>query len=184
MRDANIAAISSRLALITTAAAALVAPREEAAGLFAAALAVPEAYRWPFDQARVQLLYGEWLRRNQSDDAARSQLRAAHDAFRRLRARPWQARATSELRAAGVSGSTERVAHGAGTFAESATLTPLDLRIAELAAAGLTNKQIGERLALSHRTVAAHLRVLFSRLGITSRAALRSALTDTIEPRQ
>jgi DNA-binding CsgD family transcriptional regulator len=170
MRDANVAGISSRLALVTTAAAALVVPGEEAAGLFAAALAVPEAYRWPFDQARVQLLYGEWLRRNQSDDAARSQLRAALDAFRRLRARPWQARATSELRAAGVSAGME-----------PATLSPLDLRIAELAAAGLTNKQIGERLALSHRTVAAHLRVLYSRLGITSRAALGSALTDTIE---
>ena len=50
--------------------------------------------------------------------------------------------------------------------------------MATLAAAGLTNKQIGERLYLSHRTVAAHLYQIFPRLGITSRAALRDALAD------
>ena len=54
-------------------------------------------------------------------------------------------------------------------------LSPLDRQIAELAAAGLTNKQIGERLYLSHRTVAAHLYQIFPGLGITSRAALRDA---------
>ena len=59
---------------------------------------------------------------------------------------------------------------------EAAPLTPLDRQIADLAAAGLTNKQIGERLYLSHRTVAAHLYQIFPRLGITSRAALRDAL--------
>jgi DNA-binding NarL/FixJ family response regulator len=46
-----------------------------------------------------------------------------------------------------------------------------------LAAAGLTNKQIGERLFLSPRTVATHLYQLFPKLGVTSRAALRDALT-------
>ena len=58
--------------------------------------------------------------------------------------------------------------------------TPLELEIAKLAAAGLTNKQIGERLHLSHRTVAAHLYRIFPRLGVTSRAALRDAL-DRLE---
>ena len=52
----------------------------------------------------------------------------------------------------------------------------MDREIAELAAAGLTNRQIGDRLYLSHRTVAAHLYQIFPRLGITSRAALRDAL--------
>ncbi|MYW06645.1 helix-turn-helix transcriptional regulator, partial [Streptomyces sp. SID3343] len=50
--------------------------------------------------------------------------------------------------------------------------------IATLAAAGLTNKQIGERLYLSPRTVSTHLYNLFPKLGISSRAALRDALAD------
>ena len=57
-----------------------------------------------------------------------------------------------------------------------ASLTPQQLEIAELAAEGLTNKEIGERLFLSHRTVGTHLYQLFPKLGITSRAALRDAL--------
>lgn len=55
-------------------------------------------------------------------------------------------------------------------------LTPQQLEIAQLAAEGLTNKQIGERLYLSPRTVSTHLYQLFPKLGITSRAALRDAL--------
>ena len=54
--------------------------------------------------------------------------------------------------------------------------------MATLAATGLTNKQIGERLYLSHRTVAAHLYQIFPRLGITSRAALRDALATLDGP--
>jgi len=57
-----------------------------------------------------------------------------------------------------------------------ATLTAQEHQVAALAASGLTNEQIGERLYLSHRTVAAHLYQIFPRLGITSRAALRDAL--------
>ena len=61
-------------------------------------------------------------------------------------------------------------------------LAPLDYEIARLAAAGMTNKQIGERLYVSHRTVAAHLYQIFPRLGITSRAALRDALDALRQP--
>ena len=57
------------------------------------------------------------------------------------------------------------------------TLTPQQREIATLAAAGLTNKQIGERLYLSHRTVATHLYQILPKLGVTSRAALRDALS-------
>ena len=100
---------------------------------------------------------------------ARAHLTAALDAFQRLGAEPWVARAGSELRATGLT---------IGNRAENgpASLTPQQLQIATLAAAGLTNKQIGERLYLSPRTVAAHLHQVLPKLGVTTRAALRDAL--------
>ena len=58
-------------------------------------------------------------------------------------------------------------------------LTAQELQIAELAAAGLSNREIGERLFLSHRTIGSHLYRIFPKLGITARAQLRAAL----EPR-
>ncbi len=57
-------------------------------------------------------------------------------------------------------------------------LTPQQWEIARLAAAGLTNKQIGEKLFLSPRTVSTHLYQLFPKLGVSSRAALRDALEN------
>ncbi|MEU1393108.1 helix-turn-helix transcriptional regulator [Nonomuraea sp. NPDC005730] len=61
-------------------------------------------------------------------------------------------------------------------------LTPQQLQIAQLAAAGLTNKQIAARLFLSPRTVSTHLYQVFPKLGITSRAALRDALANPPDP--
>jgi len=167
MREAGLERLSPRLSLIVAGAAALAAPRDQACGLFETALATPRADQWPFDVARIRLVYGEWLRRERSITEARAQLSTAMNTFRQLGALPWQARAGNELRAAGLA----TVATDPGS-----PLSPLDRQIAELAAAGLTNKQIGERLYLSHRTVAAHLYQIFPRLGITSRAALRDAL--------
>ena len=57
-------------------------------------------------------------------------------------------------------------------------LTPQERQVATLAAAGMTNKEIGERLVLSHRTVATHLHRIFPKLGIATRSALRDALAD------
>lgn len=171
MRDADVAAISPRLALTAAGSAAMAAPDAAAGGLFAAAIAVPGADRWPFELARVQLAYGERLRRGRATTASRVQLSAALATFQRLGARPWAARAGHELRATGL---TKSRADGAGP----ATLTPQEREIASLAAAGLSNKQIAERLFLSHRTVSAHLYQVFPKLGVTSRAALRDALAD------
>jgi DNA-binding NarL/FixJ family response regulator len=56
------------------------------------------------------------------------------------------------------------------------SITPQELEIAMMAVSGLTNKQIGERLYLSPRTIGAHLYQVFPKLGVTSRAALRDAL--------
>jgi DNA-binding NarL/FixJ family response regulator len=55
-------------------------------------------------------------------------------------------------------------------------LTPQELQIAQLAAEGLSNREIGERLFLSHRTVGGHLYRIFPKLGLTGRAQLRNAL--------
>ncbi len=84
---------------------------------------------------------------------------------------PWVIRASQELNATGL---TKVHGHGTGP----APLTPQEHEVARLAAGGLSNKQIAGRLLVSHRTVGAHLRQVFVKLGITSRAALRDALTS------
>jgi DNA-binding CsgD family transcriptional regulator len=169
VRQAGLAAISPRQALISAGAAAMAAPDSAAAALFEQALSVPGADRWPFDRARIQLAFGERLRRMKATTEARAQLAAALDTFQRLGAAPWAARAASELRATGQT-------IGQLPSSGPASLTPQQRQIATLAAAGLTNKQIGERLYLSPRTVSTHLHQVFPKLGVTTRAALRDAL--------
>jgi DNA-binding CsgD family transcriptional regulator len=169
MREADIAAISSRMALLQHGAAAIAAADADRSELFERALAIPGADHWQFDHARLQLAYGEHLRRERTMIAARDRLVPALETFRRLGARPWANRAAAELRATG------RTKPRAGEYAR-ASLTPQEREIASLAAEGLTNKQIGERLFLSHRTIGNHLHRIFPKLGITTRAALRDAL--------
>ncbi|MFF7160748.1 helix-turn-helix transcriptional regulator [Streptomyces sp. NPDC008086] len=170
LQESGVAALSPRLALLVAGSAALVASDDDAPGRFEQALAVPGAERRPFDLARIRLAYGQRLRRMRSVTEAREQLDAASEVFERLDARPWAARATGELRAI-RRGRTRATA-------DDVTLTPQELEIAHLAASGLTNKQIAERLFLSPRTVGSHLYQLFPKLGIASRAALRDALTS------
>ncbi|MGW7544294.1 ATP-binding protein [Streptomyces sp. NPDC054770] len=175
MHESDIASFSPRLALLVAASTALISPDDEATERFEHALAVPGAEQWPFELARVRLAYGERLRRMRSLKDARTQLNTAAEAFERLGARSWAARASNEIRAT-------RRARTAGVRG-SVTLTAQELEIAQLAASGLTNKQIAERLYLSPRTVSSHLYQLFPKLGITSRAALRDALADLRQTR-
>ncbi|MBG0850354.1 AAA family ATPase [Streptomyces spinoverrucosus] len=161
--------IGTRMALITAAAAAVAADDDEAAALFEAALALPEVARYPWEQARIQFAYGQWLRRTRDTAHARIQLRAAMETFDRIGARAMVQRARNELRATGVA-----AAGRSDTAAPE--LTAQERQIADLAATGLTNKEIGARLFLSPRTVGSHLHRLFPKLGITTRAALRAAL--------
>ncbi|MEW1828012.1 AAA family ATPase [Streptomyces sp. NPDC088196] len=167
-RTAGIRRISSRTALICAGAEALAADEHGAGPLFEAALALPHAARWPWEHARIQLAYGQWLRRTR-DHHARRHLSAALETFDRIGATAMAQRARNELRATGV-------VTPSGPAAPAAALTVQERQIAELAAVGLTNRQIGERLFLSHRTVGSHLHRLYPKLGITSRAALRAAL--------
>ncbi|NMO57557.1 AAA family ATPase [Actinoplanes sp. TBRC 11911] len=165
-RAARVGELSPRLELAVAGAAAMAASDADYPELFEQALHVADADRWPFDLARIQLAYGERLRRTKSPVRGRAHLSAAADIFDQLGARPWAARAANELRAAGVRVDAPR----------DAGLTAQQRQIAELAAAGLSNKEIGERLFLSARTVGYHLHQIFPKLGITSRAALRDAL--------
>jgi DNA-binding CsgD family transcriptional regulator len=176
MRRHAIARISPRIALLAGGSAGLAARDDQAAlAAFEQALAIPEADRWPFDLARVRLAYGERLRRARAGRAAAAELTAAHAAFQRLGAMPWARRAAAELRAAG------HAASAASASALAEPLTPQEHEIASLAAAGMTNKQIGARLYLSHRTVSGHLYRIFPKLGISTRAALRDALPPDLE---
>jgi DNA-binding CsgD family transcriptional regulator len=163
-------ALEARKALLAGAVAALVAPDGLAAGLFESALADPGARLWPFDLARVHLLYGERLRRSRAITLSRHHLQTALTAFELLGASAWAARATAELAATAAARYRRETGY-------QDPLTAQELQVAELAAAGLSNKQIGARLYMSPRTVSAHLYRIFPKLGIGSRAALRDALS-------
>jgi DNA-binding CsgD family transcriptional regulator len=115
--------------------------------------------------ARVRLLYGEWLRRENRRVDAREQLRAAHETFNDVGAEGFAERARHELV---VTGETVR----RRTDDERGLLTPQEAHIARLARDGLSNPEIGAQLFLSPRTVQYHLRKVFLKLEITSRKQL------------
>jgi len=141
----------------------------DADGLYQTALAT-DLTRWPFIRARLQLAYGEWLRRHRRVADARVQLRAARDTLDVFGALQWGERVRRELRAAGEM-SRRR------TRDATDDLTPQELQISRLAAQGLSNREIGEQLYLSHRTIGFHLYRVYPKLGVTSRAELASVLS-------
>jgi DNA-binding CsgD family transcriptional regulator len=149
-------------------AAAILAPDAVAERHFRAAIASAQP-EWPFYVARAQLAYGTWLRRRRRMTQSRAPLREAAETFDALGLLRYAERARRELRA---SGETVR-RRDPGAWAQ---LSPQELQIAQLAAEGLSNREIGEQLYLSHRTVESHLYRLFPKLGVTSRAQLRDAL--------
>ncbi|MFE2914571.1 ATP-binding protein [Kitasatospora indigofera] len=149
-------------------ARALLAEDSRAEELFLTALNA-DLTSWPFIRARTQLAYGEWLRRQRRAADSRGHLRAARETFDALGTRPWSDRARQELRASGESSGRR------GPDARD-RLTPQELQIAQMAAEGLTNREIGQKLYLSHRTVSSHLHRIFPKLGITSRSGLGPAL--------
>jgi DNA-binding CsgD family transcriptional regulator len=153
---------------------ALLAAPEDAERFFLQGLG-PAAKKWPFLRGRLLLAYGGWLRRQRRPADARAPLREARDIFDALGASPWSDRAREQLRASGEASRrrTERAWE---------MLTPQELHIAQLAAEGLSNKEIGARLYLSHRTVGYHLHRIFSKTGITSRSRLRPIIASPAHP--
>jgi DNA-binding CsgD family transcriptional regulator len=116
--------------------------------------------------ARALLLYGEWLRRQGRRLDARQALRTAHEKLSETGMEAFARRAADELRATGGQ-ARSRSAH---TYDE---LTMQEVHIARLVATGATSKEVAARLFLSPRTIDAHLRNIFRKLGITSRRQLR-----------
>jgi DNA-binding CsgD family transcriptional regulator len=125
--------------------------------------------------ARARLLYGEWLRREGRRLDAREQLRAAHETLDRIGAEGFAERARRELLA---TGETAR----ARTEDRRDALTPQEAQIAQLARDRHTNPEIGAQLFISPRTVEYHLRKVFTKLDISSRKELRTALAGVADP--
>ena len=160
------------LMALSTRCRALVAHPSEAKGkLLSEALVLHDRDPRPFDRARTLLLHGEHLRRERRRTEARVPLRTALDAFEQLDAAPWAARAERELRATGQTVRRRDVP-------SSVELTPQERRVAELVAEGATNKEVAAQLFLSPHTVEYHLRNVFTKLAISSRAELRPRLEE------
>ncbi|WP_433179992.1 helix-turn-helix transcriptional regulator [Actinoallomurus sp. CA-150999] len=147
---------------------ALLAPDDEAERYYAEAVrlyaheVIPDQ---PFQHARAELLYGEWLRRKRRRAEAREHLRAAFEMFDHLGAAPWVERARAELRASGEDAVS-------ATPGPAGLLSPQESQVVRLAAAGLSNREIGAQLFLSPRTVGNHLYRAFPKLGVGSRSEL------------
>ena len=128
----------------------------------------------PFDRARTELLYDEWLRRHRRRVDARGHLRVALELFQQLAVLPWESRARSELRASGESARKR-------DDSTRDRLTPQELQIARLVASGKSNPDVAAQLFLSPRTIDYHLRKVFSKLEIASRTDLSNVdLGDTV----
>jgi DNA-binding CsgD family transcriptional regulator len=166
-------ASSARLQVGLLYARPLLADGDTAEAHFRAALAA-NLTSWPLYRVRLLLEYGTWLRHRRRIAAARMPLRAARDAFEALGARPWAERARQELRA---SRETQRRQPAAGI-----ELTEQEQQVAHLAATGMSNREIAQRLYMSHRTVGAHLYRIYPKLGITSRTQLPGALRSPPAP--
>lgn len=148
-------------ALLTRGAAAEALYREASERLGTTRLAI--------QAARARLLYGEWLRRENRRQDARSELRHAFEAFSGIGAEAFAERARRELLATGEKVRTR-------TVQTRPVLTAQETQIARLAGEGLTNPEIGSQLFISPRTVEYHLRKVFTKLDISSRRELRGAL--------
>lgn len=138
---------------------------------FVRALALHEQSARRVDAARTHLAYGRWLRRGRRRVDARPHLRAALHTFEDVGARRWAELAAGELRASGERARTRSSDDHPGVH-----LTPTEVRVATLVARGMPTREVASTLFVSPRTVDFHLRNVFAKLGLTSRAELAHVL--------
>jgi DNA-binding CsgD family transcriptional regulator len=169
--------VSPRLEQLIARARGILAGPGEAEAHFDKALSDPAGDQWPFERAQLRLDYAEWLRRRRRINDAKPVLTEALGTFRRLGARSWAQRAQAELRACGVA-----VTGSVGERDALEELTPQQRQIVRLASHGLTNREIGDRLFLSPRTVSSHLYRSYPKLGVAGRNQLRDVITRTSTP--
>ncbi len=155
-------------------ARAVLAAEDRAQDLFEEAIGL-KAGAPPWYCARVDLAYGSWLRRRRRVAESRRPLEAAQPVFDALGAAAWSARAVQELAATG----RRARQHEADAWSK---LSAQELQVVRLAAQGLSNREIGARLYLSHRTVGSHLYRAFPKLGVRSRSELHLALDGATVP--
>jgi DNA-binding CsgD family transcriptional regulator len=143
----------------------------EAEGHFHDAITHLERTRVRAELARTRLLYGEWLAQQRRRADARSELSIAYEMFNKMTTEGFANRARTALAATGARVPRQQPK-------TRADLTPQETQIARLARDGLSNPEIGAQLFISARTVEWHLRKVFTKLGISSRGGLRTALPD------
>jgi DNA-binding NarL/FixJ family response regulator len=129
----------------------------------------------PFEQARIQLAYGSFLRRLGSRRGAAAQLRSAHANLIELGAEPYLARCGRELAACGLTPRGRRHQDRVG-------LTPQEVTVARLVASGLTNREVAAELFLSTKTIESHLSQIFGKLGISSRRQIAKHMPVSARP--
>jgi DNA-binding CsgD family transcriptional regulator len=158
--------ISSRWASgIEARVRALLSEGDVADALYRESIVSLSGTRVRLELARTQLLYGEWLRRERRRLDAREQLRAALETFTGMGAQAFARRAERELLATGEHARKRTV----DTLGQ---LTPQETQISRLVAEGHTNREIAAQLFISPSTVEYHLKKVFRKLGVTSRAQL------------
>jgi DNA-binding CsgD family transcriptional regulator len=169
---------SARLEQLIARARGILADPDEAEAHFDKALTDPAGDQWPFERAQLRLDHAEWLRRRRRINDAKAVLPQALGTFRRLGARSWAQRTEAELRACGVS-----VTGTPGEPDALWELTPQQRQIVRLASSGLTDREIGDRLFLSPRTVSSHLYRSYPKLGVANRHQLRDVIVRASTPR-
>jgi ATP/maltotriose-dependent transcriptional regulator MalT len=159
-------AISTRCRAMLLAAQGQV---EEALAAAQQAMVEHQRLPMPFERARTQLLLGQLQRRQRRKDAAARTLQEALTVFEHLGTLLWADRARAELTRVKVAPTSP------------APLTPSEQRVAELAASGMTNRDVATALFISPKTVEANLARIYRKLGIHSRAELGRCISSRPE---
>jgi DNA-binding CsgD family transcriptional regulator len=154
---------------IETRIAALASTGDDADRLYRESLTMLADSRLRAEFGRGHLLYGEWLRREGRRIDARKQLLTAHELLVAMGLDGFAQRASHELQATGASPRKR-------TPTTRDQLTPQERRIARFAADGLSNRDIGQQLFISHRTVGYHLAKVFAKLDVNNRALIHDAM--------